>query len=279
MALRISNSMSVTALFVESMFNDEVLSSATAFCWSKPGFSPPYLITNWHVVSGRNAETGKCMSKNLSVPNFLRIYTMPAGNSMQEYIYTIPLVIEDKCWWFEHPRGRAVDVVAVPLMFVPDTDPKYSSYPININPNVCYAPIMTAVASEIFILGYPNGIRHKPWFPIWKRGTIATEPHIDFNGLPLFLADATTRSSMSGSPVLQVSYNYYESESGGVVRNGLTNVKLIGIYSGRIDSIRYSDSKIFEGSELGRVFRIGVIDEILSGDMTDRFGKSVFDST
>ena len=33
-----------------------------------------YLVTNWHIVSGRNADTKECLNKMGSVPNKLRVY-------------------------------------------------------------------------------------------------------------------------------------------------------------------------------------------------------------
>ena len=59
-----------------------------------------------------------------------------------------------------------------------------------------------SVGSEVFVLGFPRGLRTQSNFPIWKRGTIATEPAIPRDdGAPLILIDAATRKGMSGSPV------------------------------------------------------------------------------
>ncbi|GGI92017.1 hypothetical protein GCM10010914_28150 [Deinococcus wulumuqiensis] len=275
MPLLVTSSMSLASLYVEALFDETVLSSATAFYWLKPGFGTPHLITNWHVVSGRNAEDGSCLSKTGGVPNQLRVYSQPAGPSKDAYIYTIPLIVDSKQQWIEHPEGRKVDVVAIPLLYAPLYEPEFSTYPINANPNVFYADIQTVVTSEVFILGYPNGFRHKPWFPIWKRGTIATEPYIDFDERPIFLVDALTRASMSGSPVIQMSNSNYINSYGEVEFNGSQNVKFLGIYSGRIDSSRVREGIIYEGAELGRVFRREVIGEILDDSMMARFGKEI----
>lgn len=39
-------------------------------------------------------------------------------------------------------------------------------------------------------------------FPVWKRGSIASEPLFNINLGPAILVDAVTRRGMSGSPVL-----------------------------------------------------------------------------
>lgn len=71
---------------------------------------------------------------------------------------------------------------------------------------------------------------------MWVQGTIATEPELDFDGLPRFLIDSRTRQGQSGSPVLA----YY---SGGAVpmADGSTAImggpmeQFLGVYSGRIN--------------------------------------------
>ncbi len=62
--------LSATTLRVVPKFNQVDLASATAFTvrWE----SRPYLITNWHVVSGRDPDTDQCIDKKHAViPNTL----------------------------------------------------------------------------------------------------------------------------------------------------------------------------------------------------------------
>ena len=54
-------------------WQQDVLSSATRFFWKNTGV--PYLVTNWHVVSGRDPFTGGVTSESQYIPaqfNFLR---------------------------------------------------------------------------------------------------------------------------------------------------------------------------------------------------------------
>ncbi|HEY1748856.1 MAG TPA: hypothetical protein VGG11_19100 [Xanthobacteraceae bacterium] len=48
---------SLATIPIQQLANAQPMRSATAFVW-KEG-SQHYLITNWHVITGRNAATGK----------------------------------------------------------------------------------------------------------------------------------------------------------------------------------------------------------------------------
>jgi hypothetical protein len=91
---------------------------------------------------------------------------------------------------------------------------------------------------------------------IWVRGTIASEPGIDYDDLPRFLVDARTRVGQSGSPVIRVSVDgLTPTVDGGVAIYNGPVMRLVGVYSGRIN----------QESDLGYVWRVGVIKDILTG--------------
>jgi hypothetical protein len=58
------------------------------------------------------------------------------------------------------------------------------------------------VGDDVFVLGFPRGIESSNGLPIWKRGTIASEPTVPVNELPIMLIDTATREGMSGGPVI-----------------------------------------------------------------------------
>ena len=66
------NPYSLTSYYVDILFNDKKLSNATCFFTQQN--EKIYLVTNWHVVSGRNADTNVVMSPTGGVPNKLRVY-------------------------------------------------------------------------------------------------------------------------------------------------------------------------------------------------------------
>ncbi len=74
--------------------------------------------------------------------------------------------------------------------------------------------IAISVGSEVFIIGYPLGIAKQLNLPIWKRGSIASEFSVPFNGSPLFVIDSATREGLSGAPVYARSFGAYISSSG-----------------------------------------------------------------
>jgi len=104
----------------------------------------------------------------------------------------------------------------------------------------------------VFIIGYPLGLTTAGGWPIWKSGHIASDPDLDFEGKPVFVIDATTRSGMSGSPVILRTSGGYQTLSGARVMGISSPVKLfLGVYSAHV-----------QAAEIGLVWRSKLIDEI-----------------
>src|SRR5690242_7246944 len=59
---------------------------------------------------------------------------------------------------------------------------------------------LCVLEAKLFVIGYPQNTEN--FYPIWKSGTIASEPNLMPLGIPFFYIDATTRKGMSGSPVV-----------------------------------------------------------------------------
>lgn len=122
---------------------------------------------------------------------------------------------------------------------------------------------------ELFIIGYPRGVTDHTGEPIWKRATVASDPHRGWEGQPKFLVDCASREGMSGAPV--VSY----SKAGNVRVGGVTFMgsgpaaALQGIYVGRLpDPETKAEDRLFE-AQIGTVWKASVIDEIIAGGMFD----------
>ena len=115
------------------------------------------------------------------------------------------------------------------------------------------------IAMDVFIVGFPLGLTYQDVFPVWKRGSVATEPQLSINNLPVFLVDSTTRQGMSGSPVYLRTFGQCIHENGNVeTTNGPTS-RFVGVYSGRYGA----DDE--EAAQLGRVWHQEVINEIIDG--------------
>ena len=118
-------------LRLELLFEGQSIGIATGFHYKRG--QKFYLVTNWHVVSGKDPATGKCCDeKTASVPDSIRLglpkilatgVTGPNGPAStygwREAV--IPLYQNNDRSvpsWFEHPSFRhKVDAVTIPLSF------------------------------------------------------------------------------------------------------------------------------------------------------------------
>ena len=242
---------SITSIYIKMYFNECKLSVGTAFIYEYN--KQLFLITNWHNVSGKNPDTNKHLSETLAEPNKINLY-LNKNNKLGEWeIFSIDLYKEDEKVWLEHPSfAQKVDAVAIPIEI-----PSHLTYnPINneamqVDYVQDYKPV---VGDDIFILGFPFALTASGYFPIWKRASIASEPEININDLPLFYVDTASRQGMSGSPVIV-------KKRRPITIMGDTKVSrhqstLLGIYSGRI-----GDSSI--EAQLGRVWKVSAIIDII----------------
>lgn len=211
---------SLTTVAVEQYANDNKLGSATAFVW-KRGYKH-YLITNWHVVTGKNTQTGDL---ELPVrPENLRAYFNPRIPDFWKVQRDISLhSTEGKPVWYVHPhfQKKKIDLAAIPLNIATD-DPDINLHPINaLKSDVDLA--MT-IGMDVFILGYPFGYS-LPGFPVWKRGSIASEPDLVHLADQYLLVDSASRPGMSGAPVIRRSWGNHSLASGGTSSNSTPQVR------------------------------------------------------
>ncbi len=238
--------LSVQSLFIEQVdAKNEIFGCATGFVFEYN--SKYYLITNWHVVTGRDPSNNQIIDKQGRIPTSLQIWhnaeKIGAWESRIE-----PLYEKKKKLWIEHPKGKDVDVVALPLTII---DSVIKIYPFNLK--LAETDMVPMVGMPVSIIGFPQCMSGPGKMAIWKTGHIATEPDIDFNGEPFFIIDATTRQGMSGSPVVLRLTSGYKTMSGSsmMATSGMTT-KFLGIYSGQNFA-----------NELGKVWFPKVILEIL----------------
>lgn len=253
----IVNAYSLVSYYVEIYFNDTKLSNATCF-FTKRG-EKRYLISNWHVVSGKDADTLQCLDKNAAIPNKLRIYLPKEtedGLVYDEDFVNIDLYDTEgfQCWYELKKGDKMVDVAVIPLK---EELGKYvyciedAEQPFNEN-------VSLNIADEIFIIGFPFG-RIGGVLPIWKKASVASEPTLDLYDMPYYFADTATKPGMSGSPVV-----LYEKRPVVIAEslNGKFSdhkTKFMGIYSGRIGA----NTENKNDAQLGRVWKTETIDEMI----------------
>jgi hypothetical protein len=308
MTNNLTNTLSLVPIRIEMCFHNEVLATGTAFTYTFQ--EKTYLITNWHNVTGREPDKLKCKHTESALPNCItaNIPYITGGNNKPTKIrwekYPVALYKDtgdttSQAVWYEHPiYQRQVDVVAIPIDLSSNLSEEKSiwhgrDYPmmafiengqageleISRVPAVCPANhaglglknIRLETGLDVFVLGFPRGMSGGAEFPIWKRGSIASEPGFDINNLPKMLIDTATREGMSGAPVYALSRPFSGLDDKDV--NGKPKIfagyaeRFIGIYSGRIGS------DVFQ-AQLGIVWKPPVIDEIIEGKM---IGRSSFE--
>jgi len=249
---------SLTTIPIDLRFNEQRLSSATAFTWERDDLH--YLITNWHIVSGRDPNTDKHLLATAAEPNLLYGWFNTKGNNIV-HKHPLPIRIRQdsgEVAWLVHPtHKRGIDVVAIPL--VGDIVSSIHFYPIN---KMGSADLLVRIGMDVFVLGYPFGLG-KTGLPVWKRGSIASEPDLVPHVEKYLLVDTASRPGMSGSPVILRTYYAHASQKGEVtITPGAAN-KFIGVYSGRLHTQDPLEAQI------GMVWSATYIDEIIDGGLRD----------
>lgn len=247
---------SLVACSLTTLANGNVLSVASGFIWTHD--RRHFLVTNWHVLSGLNAISAQPLHKSLACPDTVRVKAWRKGDV--GYVLadiTIDLIGgQGEGTWIEHPvHGRAVDVAALYLLredFIPNIK--------SLNELPDTLDMAVHVGSDVFILGWPLSPAIVGPAPIWKRGTIASEPAISsLQGKHHLLVDTATRPGMSGSLVIARSLGMYQTEAGDQVGKPGPNSRFIGIYSGRLGG------EDVDKVQLGIVWNAYLIDEIIRG--------------
>jgi hypothetical protein len=137
-------------------------------------------------------------------------------------------------------------------------------------------PLKLSVAMNVAIVGYPYGLCDEAHgLPVWKTGTIASEPYVDFQGQPSFLVDVAAFAGMSGAPVVAMARGLWESEE----KLGTLNVgaaqRLVGVYASMaphttkkfLEDVSQSGvpgMQFEESLQLGQVWKASLIQEIAS---------------
>jgi hypothetical protein len=118
------------------------------------------------------------------------------------------------------------------------------------------------IGMDVFILGYPFGAK-PPGFPVWKRGSIASEPDLARPNTDYLLVDTASRPGMSGAPVIRRSWRNHLVEGDAMSMDSRPATKFIGVYSGRL---HINDS---DDAQIGMVWHPSFIDEIIAGGKLD----------
>ena len=249
-----------TTVYIEAYYNNEcICPAATGFFYEWN--SKKFLITNWHVVTGRHFETKKTLHNMAAVPNKICgsfLAANPHNNKELKLAHIdLPLYgVDETPIWFVHPKHNSnVDIVAIPLHVKQPPD-IYNAIQCVNNLN-SREEINFSIGAEVFILGFTKGIS-KCHLPVWKKASVATEPSLPYyEKRSSFLVDTATREGMSGAPVLIHASTVCTKYGPWTAIQGKFT-KFLGIYSGRL-----GDKEV--EAQLGIVWQETLIREVIEG--------------
>ena len=183
-----------------------------------------FLVTNKHVVE--NTPYG-ILTFTASPEEHDPLYPEP---DLRRHISTR---MEGRAWnWVGHPSDD-VDVTALSISHLLDglweegETPYYQPLPTSVFPSTDAFDHMDSIEDLLFI-GYPNGIYDKTNnLPVVRRGLAATPIHLDYEGKPVFLIDASVFPGSSGSPVFLYNSGVWSDRGRAAVAGN--RVYLLGI--------------------------------------------------
>lgn len=245
---------SIKSLFIRSYSNGQLLKgNGTAFVVVHQ--SRPFLITNWHCVTGIDPITSKLIH-GIAIPDQIEIRYSSDVLHEQDIWRTEALFKDEEKLeklWLEHPvYGKKVDVIALPLTNLGGV----KLFPYSLEPGPIRNEIMVGCGEVVSVIGFPFGLSGQNGTAIWATGFLATEPDLEYGDLPCFLVDCRSRSGQSGSAVVAHRFGPYRNSSYEMVVFDGVKSRLLGVYSGRIN----------EQSDLGFVWKVDAVRDILNGE-------------
>ncbi len=224
-----------------------------------------FLVTNFHVLTGVSPNE---RSQKSFIGDEIEIKLRDKHGKI--YAKIIQLFENGNRLWLEHPTDMEADIALIPLVpeLLADADfrcitKKTSISNIQINPS-----------SQVVMIGYPHGYHDSVNnLPIWKTGSLASEPDFDFDGKRLIVVDISAFPGMSGSPALYVSHSGYHTKNGDMMMTVGMQVHFLGVYASMQmlnsdlyleqvqNSTRYKISHS-ESLQLGQVWKSALLEEI-----------------
>ncbi|MFD9038780.1 trypsin-like peptidase domain-containing protein [Streptomyces bottropensis] len=272
--VRSIHTLSFGALYIEAWnrslggAEDTLLGPATGFLVGIPGDF--WLVTAWHVLSGRRSDNGAAMRDDGLRPDYLRVRFAGEGDDGYHPVSRDFELYDEE--FHSGPRYRShserrVDVAALHIGAVPDS--AVEAFMPNTWPTLrdLFAPerraqqgsevdvdIPLRITDRLFVLGFPFGHTGSWPFAVWTAAPVASEPLARWDQLPGFLLDSRTRPGQSGSPVvMHIRPGEPVVAGGDVITHDESITALVGVYSGRLDP----------NADLGMVWTTNALFEIL----------------
>ncbi len=296
---------SYTTTPITAYFHDEFLGRGTGFIYQ---FGQSYaLITNWHVLSGRHPDTHAPRNTRTGfTPNRIefhapiRLKIEGEGQKRLLNCKAMDVALEKDStpiWWECASRENFFDVAMIELnnlleeLAEPDTDlvaiQGGQVAVLDYGTDAARAVnLLPEIAEEVFILGYPEGQSFQNLLPVWKRGTIASEPLFAVRQTSMeeerwndgiIFVDAATNQGMSGAPVLYFRNNLLTAE-GDKLGDASAEIReapiLVGVYAGR-DGVSARENDM----GLGRIWKTSCVDQLFFDHNRARGGSILQNQT
>lgn len=231
---------SLATTIIQSLANDgsdEIISHSSGFFWRHGGRI--FLISARHVFSGRNPFTNQLMSPDGYIPQRQRIF--PTVETSPGYWQRMQvdgvLYANDAPDWLEDPE---FDQLRTDIAAIEVSPPPSGATVICMNDSDgLHTPLLSMVGFEMSIVGYPQASIGGMMTPVWRRGTIASEPSLPVDGKPMFLIDASTSPGLSGSPVFRrhigpAPLRNPDNDEITVDLDAIVRTSFVGVYAGRL---------------------------------------------
>jgi hypothetical protein len=252
-----------TTTKIQTYKEDSALHPGTGFIAEYRGHFG--LVTNWHILTGcdpdtniQEKQTPDKLTCSITIANKIGFVNFK-DTIKTKYNLEIPLTNNGSFTW--HSFRDLAPQIDLGLVLLDDFLPEIpkGGGPVHIttekgsrsiyqhglistsdDDNEFLARSYPQVGKDVYILGYPGFLEVGHGFPVWRKGSIASEPHIPIirKGVEthnIVYVDAITRSGMSGAPVVRHAEEgeKFRTNSGEHVEIESQGIQFVGVYSGR----------------------------------------------
>ncbi len=206
-----------------------------------------HLVTNWHVLTGYAPDDGGPAGSSAAPPTFVDIDFHNPDDLQRPATHRYPLYEVGRPRWRVHSSlDSHVDIAALTVDFGgtfalhPGRAVHLQGYELDYQYEMKLEPSM-----DVSVIGYPYGRRSAGSLGIWVRGTVASEPELDFEGDPIFLIDCRSRLPIGRRAGASREWTHDRSRERGLAAAG----RLLWAYQ---RAIRYRKSLEAECPSRGR---------------------------
>jgi len=261
---------------------DELVSQGTGFFYLHQASNRQivYLVTNYHVLTGSSPTQNKPPIGDKIAFQF-HLSEVETGKTRT---VSFPLFTKSgKPVWVTSSSYPEADLAVMPIVAS-----LYQGCKINcVSAEWAAGDIKVRPTTTVALVGYPYDFYdEKNALPIWKTGSVASEPEVDFQGKPCFLIDVSAFRGMSGSPVFAISPDGVYEDKEGSIKMGKNLKTFLGIYASMVErrKEKYLEEIVhdvregivdYESLELGQVWKANLILETVKSINVENYQQVI----